>query len=132
MNLDIEIEGIEISDTIKNKFLESFLSNLTGMNSSNINNRICESLTNILTNKPTDLLTGYTKVDKQDTDITCYICQEKLKECEYKRTLICDHIFHKKCIDKWINVYKKTTCPNCRENIFSTVHQQISSQILHQ
>lgn len=132
MNLDIEIEGIEISDTIKNKFLESFLSNLSDMNSSNINNRICESLTNILTNKPTDLLSRYKKVGKQDIDTTCYICQEKLKKSEYKRSLTCDHVFHKRCIDKWINVYKKTSCPTCRENIFSTVHRQISSQILHQ
>ena len=31
----------------------------------------------------------------------CVICLENYKVNEYKRELKCDHVFHKKCIDKW-------------------------------
>ena len=36
------------------------------------------------------------------------------------------------CIDKWINKYKKYSCPTCRADPFSKVHQEIFSQNPHQ
>ncbi len=45
----------------------------------------------------------------------CSICQEEYKTKEYKRELNCDHVFHKKCIDKWLKTH--LTCPCCRSQI---------------
>jgi hypothetical protein len=41
----------------------------------------------------------------------CSICLES----ETNVTLLCNHTFHKKCIDEWLN--KKNNCPICRHNI---------------
>jgi len=60
----------------------------------------------------------YSKISKNDTSITCSICLELLKEGLYKRVLSCSHVFHKKCIDKWIkNNNYDCSCPLCRKNI---------------
>ena len=129
MILDIEIEGIEVPDSIKESFLADFFSRLADLNSSsNIDNTICKSLTSILCKKLTDLLESYRKVSNEDLNKTCTMCLEPFKENEYKRTMKCDHIFHKKCIDKWLNVYNRTDCPNCRSNVFATVQTYTSSQ----
>jgi hypothetical protein len=45
----------------------------------------------------------------------CAICYETLKDSDVIK-LKCDHIFHKDCIEKWIE--KSGTCPLCRYNIF--------------
>ncbi|MDA9846586.1 E3 ubiquitin protein ligase [Flavobacteriaceae bacterium] len=43
----------------------------------------------------------------------CTICIEEFKEGDIIRTLHCNHIFHKKCIDEWFD--KKEVCPNCNQ-----------------
>jgi len=57
------------------------------------------------------------KIKKDDKLLgnTCLICQEDFKIGEYKRKLPnnCNHIYHKKCIDKWLK--KKNSCPICRQ-----------------
>jgi len=46
----------------------------------------------------------------------CSICQEDMKEGEVLRTLRnCNHSFHIKCIERWLEDNKK--CPHCRQNI---------------
>jgi hypothetical protein len=45
--------------------------------------------------------------------ITCSICLLELKKND--KTLDCQHIFHKKCIDEWIS--NNNTCPLCRKII---------------
>jgi hypothetical protein len=45
--------------------------------------------------------------------ITCSICLLELKK--HEKTLDCQHIFHKKCIDEWIS--NNNTCPLCRKII---------------
>jgi len=58
----------------------------------------------------------YEKVGKDDLDKECSICIEMFKEKEFKRCIPdCKHIFHKKCIDKWLK--KKASCPMCRISI---------------
>ena len=45
----------------------------------------------------------------------CNICMCQYKKGEYKRVLPkCQHIFHKKCIDKWFK--ENDECPICRCN----------------
>ncbi len=44
----------------------------------------------------------------------CSICHENYNS-ELVRVLDCGHIFHKKCIKKWIK--NNPSCPNCREDV---------------
>ena len=46
---------------------------------------------------------------------SCPICLEKYEVGKYKRVLPCGHVFHKKCIDKWLK--KKLVCPICRKTL---------------
>lgn len=57
-------------------------------------------------------------VNNNDLEITndiCGICREEYKLNEYIRKLNCNHIFHKKCIDKWFK--NNSNCPNCRHDL---------------
>lgn len=99
-------------DTIEENFINNFATNL------DLLNNIHTSIVSSLYDKPTDLLPKYKKVKKCTLNEECIICLEKFKENEYSRTLNCSHNFHKKCIDKWINKYKKFHCPQCRKNPF--------------
>ena len=46
----------------------------------------------------------------------CNICCEDYIIGQYKRTLpSCNHIFHKKCVDKWLKT--KSNCPVCRNEL---------------
>lgn len=48
----------------------------------------------------------------------CIICTDKYQKDEGVRELPCNHVFHKRCIDKWFkegSVY----CPICRKNPFN-------------
>lgn len=45
----------------------------------------------------------------------CSICYETTKDSDIVK-LKCEHIFHKKCIEQWVE--KSGTCPLCRYNIF--------------
>lgn len=59
------------------------------------------------------------KIKKDDSilDSNCCICMGEYKVGEFKRTLPCNHIFHKKCIDKWFSVYKKSMeCALCKKD----------------
>ncbi|ORY52255.1 hypothetical protein LY90DRAFT_670523 [Neocallimastix californiae] len=46
----------------------------------------------------------------------CGICREEYKQNEKIRVLLCSHIFHKECIDKWLLFYNNT-CPYCKADI---------------
>ena len=43
----------------------------------------------------------------------CSICLDKFTIGTYKRTLECNHYFHKKCIDKWFK--NSNFCPLCKK-----------------
>lgn len=49
----------------------------------------------------------------------CYICFDPYKPKELKRVLKCGHVFHKKCIDKWLK--HKSSCPECRKDLLEDV-----------
>lgn len=44
----------------------------------------------------------------------CIFCSDYMKVGEFKRTLCCGHIFHKKCIDKYIYKFYASQCPCCK------------------
>ena len=58
---------------------------------------------------------NYKKIKENDliTETQCPICIEQFNSGDYKKTLSCNHSFHKKCIDRW---FKKnhSDCPMCR------------------
>ena len=56
------------------------------------------------------------KEDDPLINTVCSICLENYKKNDYYRTLNCNHIFHKKCVDRW---FKKNhlNCPMCRANV---------------
>ena len=63
----------------------------------------------------------YTNIDNINNDDECPICLEKIKNKETIK-LNCNHIFHKKCIKRWINETNNNpnldiTCPLCKVNI---------------
>lgn len=50
------------------------------------------------------------------TEISCcYVCLEHFLNDEYVRLLECEHMFHDKCIDKWLD--NKMNCPTCRKQL---------------
>jgi hypothetical protein len=61
-------------------------------------------------------LPRYKRVKDIDTDSNCCICLEQYYTNTYKRTLDCNHHFHKKCIDKWFRACldDDISCPMCR------------------
>lgn len=57
-------------------------------------------------------------VIKCKNDIFCSICQENIKKNEHKIKLPnCDHIFHKKCLNKYSkHCLINFSCPNCKND----------------
>jgi hypothetical protein len=45
--------------------------------------------------------------------VDCSICLEKIKKDKFVVKMKCGHIFHKYCLFNWIDISKKTFCPNC-------------------
>lgn len=43
---------------------------------------------------------------------TCHICMRELAGGVVERKLKCGHVFHRRCVDQWLE--KKHTCPTCR------------------
>lgn len=55
---------------------------------------------------------------KVNDDYTfCNVCNMQIKQRQLKRTLQCNHEFHKKCIDKYIFKLYGNACPCCAKEI---------------
>ena len=63
----------------------------------------------ILVNRPKTVFYGNTNMFKQED---CVICLHPLKEKQETAYLECQHVFHKKCITKWLSY--KNECPICK------------------
>ena len=50
------------------------------------------------------------EIEEELEDNTCIICFDDVSS--EKRTLTCNHSYHKKCINEWIKT--KNSCPICR------------------
>lgn len=44
----------------------------------------------------------------------CGVCHEGLEPGAAVRTLSCNHVFHRKCVDRWLRD-ERMTCPICRQ-----------------
>ena len=74
------------------------------------------------------------KIDKNYDEINkyCTICQKNIKSKEHKVKLSnCDHLFHKKCLNKYLKVCLTIfSCPNCKNNYknkFESIAKNISN-----
>ena len=55
--------------------------------------------------------------------VSCIICHEVINFCyEEISVLSCGHLYHKKCLQKWIDA--KSTCPECRSEITANNYVQ--------
>jgi Ring finger domain len=54
------------------------------------------------------------RITKKETKEDCSICLNSFKYRELARTLPCEHVFHKKCVDKWL-LNQSEACPICRK-----------------
>jgi hypothetical protein len=74
------------------------------------------------------------KIKEDDPIIgeNCMICMEEYKNREFKRIIPkCQHIFHKRCIDKWLQ--QNASCPVCRCDLLNKKPtEQIESTELNQ
>ena len=66
----------------------------------------------------------YINITKLDNDYECPICLDNITNGDKKEKiiqLICYHIYHEKCINRWVlhqeNNNQKVTCALCREDI---------------
>lgn len=57
------------------------------------------------------------KYTKSSMGNTCNICLEDYQDEDEVRILKCDHVYHPKCIDKWLESSNK--CPVCKDDISS-------------
>lgn len=68
-----------------------------------------------LTPRELNVLTDQ-KADGSITEEVCSICCDNFEEKQKIRSMpVCEHKFHKQCIDKWLQ--KKPICPNCNRNV---------------
>jgi hypothetical protein len=88
-------------------------------NSNNSNNRIYNS------DIESRLIPNLSQIDKKtisyeellndNNDDDCTICLEEFNNDDEIVKLKCNHLFHSKCIDDWIE--KNQSCPLCRVNL---------------
>ncbi|OIT36878.1 e3 ubiquitin-protein ligase [Nicotiana attenuata] len=49
--------------------------------------------------------------------VECAICLCNIEDGEEVRELRCDHVFHRVCLDRWMNCGRNMTCPLCRNHL---------------
>lgn len=52
----------------------------------------------------------------EHTVLECRVCLSEFEDGEKIRKLQCDHVFHKDCLDTWLQQYC-ATCPLCRTKV---------------
>ncbi|MCL7036590.1 hypothetical protein MKW94_005200 [Papaver nudicaule] len=66
-----------------------------------------------------DKSTSSSSSTNKDESVTCTVCLNQLQIMEEIRELSnCSHVFHKECLDMWIDQYH-FTCPLCRAKLDS-------------
>ena len=119
------IQSQNIDDLISETFLDTvrelYNNNILNFQNSSENQNITFEFNNINNNNNNfNISNGYKKIKESDNELLnsqCPICIDPFKINECYRKLCCNHIFHKKCIDRWIKK-DKNECPMCRSNIY--------------
>ena len=58
-----------------------------------------------------------TKINDSFLGCKCSICLEKINLKDYVRKLpVCNHVYHKKCIDNWLKNDINKSCPLCKQS----------------
>ncbi|GLJ55438.1 hypothetical protein SUGI_1190320 [Cryptomeria japonica] len=67
------------------------------------------------------------KFKKGEEDVMCAVCLSSIQKDDKIRELCdCHHVFHRKCLDKWIDYYHHT-CPLCRSSLVAeSVGEELS------
>ncbi|KAF8119023.1 hypothetical protein N665_0001s0079 [Sinapis alba] len=67
---------------------------------------------------------------KKQADNECSVCLSNFEEDSDVNKLKCGHLFHKTCLEKWID-YWNITCPLCRTPLVAMAaeEQQVSSYV---
>lgn len=66
----------------------------------------------------------------EDHDVMCAVCLNIMERQEEVRMLMsCSHIFHRRCLDKWVD-YGQKTCPLCRSPFLSDIiHREMKEEL---
>lgn len=65
-----------------------------------------------------------------DSSNECAVCLSLFEEGEFVRKLKCKHIFHKDCLDQWLQ-QDWATCPLCRSKVLPEEIMMKYRQFLH-
>ncbi|CAN4121946.1 unnamed protein product [Withania somnifera] len=64
--------------------------------------------------------------------VECAICLCKIEDGDEVRELNCDHLFHRTCLDRWMNC-GRMTCPLCRNHLTkpNTIYSELQQRVIH-
>lgn len=110
----------------------NFIEKINKINIDNKSYRVVKNLISDLSNElDSDLIVDVVNIEKVNrqffkmnkntkicNDNFCTICQNTIKKGEHKTQLCdCNHIFHKKCLSKYLKLNKMNfDCPNCKKS----------------
>jgi len=58
----------------------------------------------------------------------CVVCLSEIREGEERsEELRCKHVFHKCCLDRWVE-HQRRTCPLCRDQLLSHIEKKKKSK----
>ncbi|KAK6115118.1 hypothetical protein DH2020_007387 [Rehmannia glutinosa] len=110
-NLGLSCTGLE-PDHHHPHYFESSLYDVVGSGLANLI-VLCEQLS---LNRVCSYPYQTDSVDDSDTD--CVVCLNRLGEGDHVRRLDCGHVFHKDCLDGWLD-HLNFNCPLCRATLVS-------------
>lgn len=50
-------------------------------------------------------------------EVDCVFCLSRIEEGDEVRELRCRHVFHRACLDAWLLIRPRATCPLCRDRL---------------
>ena len=65
-----------------------------------------------------DIELSSVKLSQNSLEVECVVCMANIRNGEEIRELKCRHLFHKTCLDGWLE-HGQATCPLCRSSLFS-------------